>query len=69
MMKLVLATVLAFTSLNAMACEADNAKTKTVCVTKLHNGKPKLDDKGKPQQECREVIIHKKLTGTEIPKK
>lgn len=68
-MKLVLAIALVSMSLTAAACEADNAKTKTVCVTKLHGGKPKLDEQGKPQQECREVVIRKKLTGTEIPKK
>ena len=61
--------MLVFISVTTMACEADQPKTKTVCITKMQGGKPKLDEKGKPQQECREVVVRKKLTGTEIPKK
>lgn len=46
-------------------------KTKKVCVdVKDKEGKPVLDSKtGKPKQSCKEVKVHKKLEGTEVPKK
>lgn len=51
---------------------ADEApKTKKVCIdVKDKDGKPEMDKKtGKPKQSCKEVKIHKKHEGTEVPKK
>ncbi len=51
---------------------ADEApKTKKVCIdVKGKDGKPEMDSKtGKPKQSCKEVKIHKKHEGTEVPKK
>ena len=46
------------------------AETQEVCKDKVgKDGKPLLDKKGKPQQECRKVKVHKKLEGTEVPEK
>ena len=33
------------------------------------DGKPVLDKAGKPQQECKEIKVHKKLEGTKVPEK
>jgi hypothetical protein len=46
------------------------AEVKRVCVNKITNdGKPVLDREGKPVQDCKEIKVHKKLEGTEVPKK
>lgn len=50
---------------------AEEPKTRTVCVdVKDKDGKPVKDAKtGKTKQNCKEVKVHKKLEGTEVPKK
>lgn len=47
------------------------AETKTVCIDKMtKDGKPIIDKKtGKPEQECKEMKVHKKLEGTKVPEK
>lgn len=46
------------------------SETKKVCVDKVTNdGKPVMGKDGKPVQECKEIKVHKKLEGTEVPKK
>jgi hypothetical protein len=56
---LILATTFAFA-----------AETKKVCIDKTtKDGKPVLDKAGKPQQECKQIKIHKKLEGTKVPEK
>ena len=45
-------------------------ETRKVCVDVKKDGKPVKDPKtGKTQQSCKEVKVHKKLEGTEVPKK
>lgn len=45
-------------------------QTKKVCVDVKKDGKDVIDPKtNKPKQTCKEVKIHKKLEGTEVPKK
>ena len=46
-------------------------ETRKVCVdVKDKEGKPVKDSKtGKVKQNCKEVRIHKKLEGTQVPKK
>lgn len=49
---------------------AFSAEVKKVCVDKVTNdGKKVLDREGKPVQECKEIKVHKKLEGTEVPPK
>lgn len=51
---------------------ADDKKpeTKKVCVdVKDKDGKVVKDAKGNPKQECKEMKVHKKLEGTEVPPK
>jgi hypothetical protein len=50
---------------------AEEPKTRTVCVdVKDKEGKPVKDAKtGKTKQNCKEVKVHKKLEGTDVPKK
>jgi hypothetical protein len=49
---------------------AHGSETKKVCVDKVTNdGKKVLDKEGKPVQECKEIKVHKKLEGTEVPPK
>lgn len=49
---------------------AFGAEVKRVCVDKVTNdGKKVLDKEGKPVQECKEIKVHKKLEGTEVPPK
>lgn len=46
------------------------AEVKRVCVDKITNdGKKVLDKEGKPVQDCKEIKVHKKLEGTEVPPK
>lgn len=45
-------------------------EVKKVCVDKITNdGKKVLDKEGKPVQDCKEIKVHKKLEGTEVPPK
>lgn len=46
------------------------AEKEKVCIDKLgKDGKVVLDKAGKPQQECKEIKVHKKLEGTKVPEK
>jgi len=47
-----------------------DGETRKVCVdVKDKDGKPVKDKDGKTKQDCRDVKVHKKLEGTEVPKK
>jgi hypothetical protein len=47
-----------------------SAEVKRVCVDKVTNdGKKVMDKDGKPVQDCKEIKVHKKLEGTEVPPK
>jgi len=49
---------------------ADSKETTKVCVDiKDKEGKPVKDAKGNTKQQCKEMKVHKKLEGTEIPTK
>lgn len=49
---------------------AFSAETEKVCIDKTtKDGKPVMDKAGKPQQECKQIKIHKKLEGTKVPEK
>lgn len=66
MKSLVLALALTFSALPVLA----DGETKKVCVdVKDKEGKPQKDKDGNVKQQCKEVKQHKKLEGTEIPKK
>ena len=46
------------------------AETTKVCVdVKDKEGKVVMDKKGNPKQNCKEMKVHKKLEGTEVPSK
>lgn len=46
------------------------AETKKVCVdVKDKQGQVVKDKAGKPKQNCKEMKVHKKLEGTEVPVK
>jgi hypothetical protein len=50
--------------------KAEEKKTKRVCLDKLtKDGKVVMGKDGKPVQDCKEVKIHKKLEGTQVPPK
>jgi hypothetical protein len=55
----------------ALPVVAQQQETKKVCVdVKDKEGKPVKDPKtGKVKQSCKDVKVHKKLEGTEVPKK
>jgi hypothetical protein len=54
----------------SLALTVSAAETKKVCVDKLtKDGKVLMGKDGKPQQDCREIKIHKKLEGTKVPEK
>lgn len=63
-------TVALFATLSTLPVVAQQ-ETRKVCVdVKDKEGKPVKDPKtGKTQQSCKEVKVHKKLEGTEVPKK
>lgn len=56
-------------ALMALASSSFAAETKKVCIDKVgKDGKVVVDKKtGKPEQECKEMKVHKKLEGTEVP--
>lgn len=66
MKKLLLVLAISICSLPAYTTE-----TKKVCVeVKDKDGKPVKDAKtGKTKETCKEIKVHKKLEGTEVPKK
>lgn len=70
MKKILVATTVAMTlALGTVSVWADG-ETRKVCVdVKDKEGKPVKDKDGKTKQSCKEVKAHKKLEGTEIPKK
>lgn len=46
------------------------AETKKVCIDKLtKDGKVVVGKDGKPQQDCKQMKVHKKLEGTQVPTK
>jgi len=48
----------------------DKKETTKVCVdVKDKDGKVVKDAKGNPKQNCKEMKVHKKLEGTEVPPK
>ena len=58
-------------SFPSYAAEDTKPKTKKVCVDQQgKDGKPVIDPKTKkPKQNCKEVKVHKKHAGTEVPVK
>lgn len=64
-----LALALSYPTVNA--ADAAKPETKKVCVdAQGKDGKPIMDPKtNKPKQNCKEVKIHKKHEGTEVPTK
>lgn len=67
MKSIILALVLVMFSVPSFA----TPETKKVCIeVKDKEGKPVKDAKtGKVKESCKDVKIHKKLEGTEVPKK
>ena len=53
---------------NAYAAE-EKEKTKVCVDVKDKEGKPVKDTKGNVKQTCKEMKVHKKLEGTEVPVK
>lgn len=50
--------------------KTEEKKTKRVCLDKLtKDGKVIMGKDGKPEQVCKDVKIHKKLEGTQVPPK
>lgn len=66
-----LALALVFAAVPAAYADKEAAKeTKKVCVDlKDKDGKPQKDAKGNTKQSCKEMKVHKKLEGTEVPPK
>jgi len=53
-----------------IATAAVGAEKEKVCIDKIgKDGKTVVDKAGKPQQECKEIKVHKKLEGTKVPEK
>ncbi len=69
-MKYVLTVALALSVVLPTYAADDKKETKTVCVdVKDKDGKVINDAKGNPKQNCKEMKVHKKLEGTEVPPK
>lgn len=66
MKSFILALAVTFSALPVLA----DGDTRKVCVdVKDKEGKPVKEKDGKTKQSCKEVKAHKKLEGTEVPKK
>jgi hypothetical protein len=69
-MKFLSSIVIALSALAFTAPAVATGETKKVCVdVKDKEGKPVKDAKGNVKQNCKEVKVHKKLEGTEVPVK
>ena len=69
---IILALGLALTmAMPVYGAEDKKPETKKVCVDQQgKDGKPVMDPKtNKPKQNCKEVKVHKKHEGTEVPVK
>ena len=70
MKSLLIAIALALGSQFVIAEEPTKKETRQVCVdVKDKEGKPVKDAKGNTKQNCKEVRVHQKLEGHEIPGK
>ena len=72
MKTIILALGLALTmAMPVYGAEDKKPETKKVCVDQQgKDGKPVMDPKtNKPKQNCKEVKVHKKHEGTEVPVK
>ena len=70
MKHLLIAFALALSSQFVIAEEPAKKETRQVCVdVKDKEGKPVKDAKGNTKQNCKEVRVHQKLEGHEIPGK
>ena len=72
MKNIILALGLALTmAMPVYSAEDKKPETKKVCVNQQgKDGKPVMDPKtNKPKQNCKEVKVHKKHEGTEVPEK
>lgn len=58
---------ISFLQVNNAHAEAE--KTKVCVDVKDKDGKPVKDAKGNVKQNCKEMKVHKKLEGTEVPVK
>jgi hypothetical protein len=62
--------IIAMAALGLLGTVWADGETKTVCVdVKDKDGKPVKDAAGKTKQQCKEMKVHKKHEGTEIPPK
>ena len=67
-MKFLTSIIIALSALAFTAPAIATGETKKVCVdVKDKEGKPVKDAKGNVKQTCKEVKVHKKLEGTEVP--
>ena len=70
MKSFLIAVALAIGSQFVIAEEPAKKETKQVCVpVKDKDGKPQLNKDGTAKQQCKEVRVHQKLEGHEIPGK
>lgn len=70
MTKLIISALFISVILFPAAYSLAEVETKQVCVDKVgKDGKPLLGKDGKPQQECKNIKVHKKLEGTKVPDK
>ena len=63
---ILLAIAMAF---GTVSVHAEKETTKVCVDIKDKEGKPVKDAKGNVKQQCKEMKVHKKLEGTEIPPK
>ena len=47
----------------------EEAKKEKACIDKVKDGKPVIGKDGKPEQVCKEVKVHEKLDGHQVPDK
>jgi hypothetical protein len=68
MKHIILSIALALGMAAPVMAEDEAPKTKKVCIDiKDKEGKTQKDAKGNVKQSCKEVKIHKKLEGKEVP--
>lgn len=69
-MRFLTSIIIALSAIVFTAPAVAAGETKKVCVdVKDKAGKPVKDAKGNVKQTCKEVKVHKKLEGTEVPVK
>jgi hypothetical protein len=68
-MKTFIKTILLVVGITLTSASLSNETTRVCVDVKDNKGNVVKDAKGNPKQNCKEMKVHKKLEGTQVPEK